>query len=200
MEHDRIRFVTANYAQLQGLRLVPIGVLLLLVVVVNLLGFTDPVGVSPAERTRFLTRMGFAYWVALGLALSAPVYYRYRYGSVEGLDRGRRNRWITIATVGFFVLTMVDRRLDWPVSLSLLLVAASLFVTAWHEGWIRPYYPAVAVMWLVAGCLPVLGVPAPDSKLTLFFLAGLTLIVIGLGDHILLTRSLAKPPSASDVF
>jgi hypothetical protein len=83
--------------------------------------------------------------------------------------------------------------------LSLLLLSASLFVTAWHEGWIRPYYPAVAVMWLMAGCLPALGVPHPDMRLTLSLLGGLTFIVIGVGDHMLLTQSLATPPGTDDV-
>jgi hypothetical protein len=198
VKQNKIRFVTANYAQLQGLRLVPIGVVLLLLGVVTILGFADPVGVAPADRARFLTRMGYAFWIGLGLALAAPAYYRHRYGSVDGLDRRRRNRWITAAVIAFFVLARVDSSLNWPVSLSLLLVAVSLFVTAWHEEWIRPYYPAVALVWLVAACLPALGVPAPGTRLTLCFLGGLTLIVIGVGDHLLLTRSLANPPNTDD--
>ena len=188
-EDSKIRFVTANYAQLQGLRLVPLGAFLVLFAAMDLLGFMDAAGVPPAERTRFLTRMGFAYWIALLLALAAPLYYRHRYGSVEGLDRGQRNRWITAAVIGFLVL---------PISLKLVLVSVSLFVTAWREEWIRPYYPAVAVAWLVAACLPALGGTPPPAKLTLFALGGLTLIVIGVGDHLFLRSSLAKPSSLSD--
>jgi hypothetical protein len=84
------------------------------------------------------------------------------------------------------------------VSLSLLLVSVSLFVTAWREEWIRPYYPAVAAAWLVAACLPALGGTPPPARLTLLALGGLTLIVIGVGDHLFLQRTLAKPSSLSD--
>ena len=188
-EDSKIRFVTANYAQLQGLRLVPLGVFLVLFAAMDLMGFMDAAGVPPADRTRFLTRMGLAYWLAILLALAAPLYYRHRYGSVEGLDRSRRNRWITAAVIGFLVL---------PISLKLLLVSVSLFVTACREEWIRPYYPAVAAAWLAAACLPALGGTLPPAKLTLFALGGLTLIVIGVGDHLFLQRSLAKPSSISD--
>ena len=200
MEPKRIRFVTSNYEQLQGLRLVPLGLFLLVLVAVDLLGFsfTDR-GIPRAERARFMSVISWAALLAWGLALAAPLYYRNRYGSVHGLDRGSRNFWITTAVICFFVLAIVDRRRHWPVSLSLLLVSVSLFVTAWREEWIRPYYPAVAVAWLVAACLPALGGTPPPLKLTLLALGGLTLIVIGVGDHLFLKRTLATPSSTSDV-
>lgn len=197
MEHQKIRFVTANYAQLQGLRLIPIGLFLVLTAF-DVLGVFDRQGLSAADRAQALTRMGLLAWLAIGAALAAPLYYRYRYGAVEGFDRRRRDRWITAAVFGFFVLSRVDRNLDWPVSLSLMLVSVSLFVTALNEHWVRPYYPVVAAMWLLAACWPMLGGSPPGARLALCGLGGLTLVVIGIGDHLLLSRTLATPPSPGD--
>lgn len=198
MEQSRIRFVTANYRQLQGLRLVPLGLLLALWAMLDLLGFFDPARFPPGARAQVLTRIGLAYWLGLLLALVAPLYYRYRYGSVDPLDRGSRNRWITAAVIGFFVLGLIDRNLKWPVSLQLLLVSVSFFITVWHDGRVRVHYLAPAIVWLAASFLPALHASPADLKMTLFGLGGLTLIGCGLGDHVLLTRTLVKPRTSDD--
>ena len=60
MDYHRIRFVTDNYYQLQGLRLVPVGLILVL------LGLLDPVWLTPAsgvDRASVLARIGFAFIV-----------------------------------------------------------------------------------------------------------------------------------------
>jgi hypothetical protein len=185
-----IRFVTANYAQLQGLRLVPLGMFLMLCAWADLAGLFDraehPHGI-PAE---ILTRVGLAGLLAFLLVLAAPIYYHSRYGSIEPRDRRERNRWIAATVIGFFMLAKVDRQLQWPVSLQLLLVSVALFVTVWHDGWIRRHYLVPALAWLVASRLPALDISRMD---VLLGLGGLTLIVCGLGDHLLLTRTLAAP-------
>jgi hypothetical protein len=79
-----------------------------------------------------------------------------------------------------------------------MLVSVSLFVTALNEHWVRPYYPVLAAMWLLAACWPMLGGSPPGARLALCGLGGLTLIVIGIGDHLLLSRTLATPPSPGD--
>jgi len=190
MEHNKIRFVTANYHQLQGLRLIPLGLLLVL------LG-TLPIGLPPpalgADRARYLTWIGFAFMLLVALAVLAPVIYRRRYGSVDPIARGWRNAWITAAVVGFLVLGRLDRLVQWPVSMRLLLVSASLFITVWHDGRIRAHYLVPAVAWLVVSFLPTLNMSPAATKLTVLGLGGLTLIVCGIGDHLLLTRTLATP-------
>jgi hypothetical protein len=198
MEQNKIRFVTANYHQLQGLRLVPLGLFLALWASFNVLGLLDPGRFSPIDRAHFLTRIGLAFWLGLLLALAAPAYYRYRYGSVEPLDRRSRNRWITAAVIGFFLLVPIDRGLQWPVSLQMLLVSLSLFITVWHDGWVRAHYLAPAFVWLAVSFLPALEVSRADFVTTLYGLGGLTLVSCGIGDHLLLTRTLAKPRTTDD--
>jgi hypothetical protein len=198
MEQNKIRFVTANYHQLQGLRLVPLGLFLALWASLDLLGFFDPARFAPGDHAKVLTRIGFAYWLGLLLALAAPAYYRYRYGSVDPFDRRSRNRWITAAVIGFFVLVRIDRDLQWPVSLHLLLVSMALFITVWHDGRIRSHYLAPALVWLAVSFLPALDVSPANLRMTLFALGGLTLVSCGIGDHLLLTRTLTKPRTTDD--
>jgi hypothetical protein len=196
MEHNRIRFVTANYQQLQGLRLVPLGLLLMLLGVINsAYDRLPPVG---AARASLLTWFGFAFLLLIGLTMMAPVLYRLRYGSTEPFDRGWRNGWITAAIVGFLVLLRFDRLVQWPVRMSLLLVSASLFITVWHDGRIRTHYLVPAVVWLVVSFLPILNLSPAETRLTVFGLGGLTLIVCGIGDHLLLTSALAIPRTTDD--
>lgn len=198
MEPNRVRFVTRHYHQLQGLRLVPLGLFLMVWAALDGLGYFDPARFPPGARVLVLTRVGFAFWLGLLLALAAPAYYRYRYGSVDPLDRGSRNRWITAAVIGFFVLARVDRNLQWPVSLQLLLVSASLFITVWHDGRVRVHYLAPALVWLAASFWPPLNASPAARQIMLFGLGGLTLIVCGIGDHLLLVRTLAAPRTTDD--
>ena len=198
MEQNKVQFVTANYHQLQGLRLVPLGLFLALWASFSWLGFFDPARFPPGDRAKVLTWIGLAFWLGLVLALAAPAYYRYRYGSVDPLDRGSRNRWITAAVIGFFVLARIDRHLQWPVSLQLLLVSLALFITVWHDGRVRRHYLAPALVWLAVSFLPAWDVSPALFRMTVFGLGGLTLVGCGIGDHLLLTRTLAIPRTTDD--
>jgi hypothetical protein len=198
VEQNKIRFVTANYFQLQGLRLVPLGLFLVLWASLDLLGFLDRAQYPPLGYTKVLTRIGYAFWAGILLALAAPAYYRYRYGSVDPFDRGSRNKWITAAVIGVVLLVRIDRGLQWPVSLHMLLVSVSLFVTVWHDSPMRSHYLIAALVWLAASLLPALDVSAATLRTMFFGLGGLTLIGCGIGDHLLLTRTLSTPRTTDD--
>jgi hypothetical protein len=195
MEHNQIRFVTANYHQLQGLRLVPLGLLLVLLGMLNS-GLVPPA--FGAVRARYLTWIGIASMLLVALTVLAPVLYRRRYGSVDPVARGWRNAWITAAVVGVLVLGRLDTLVQWPVRTSLFLVSASLFITVWHDGRMRAHYLVPAVAWLVVSFLPTLNMSPAATRLTVFGLGGLTLIVCGIGDHLLVTRTLATPRTTDD--
>jgi hypothetical protein len=177
---------------------VPLGLFLAFWASVDFLGLLDPAQFPPGDRVKVLTRIGFAFWLGLLLALAAPAYYRYRYGSVDPFDRRSRDKWITAAVIGFFVLVRIDRDLQWPVSLHLLLVSMALFITVWHDGRIRSHYLAPALVWLAVSFLPALDVSPANLRMTLFALGGLTLVSCGIGDHLLLTRTLATPRTTDD--
>ncbi len=167
--------MTANYHQLQGLRFVPLGMFLLVWGVLGFLGTLDAGDeLSRLERTRVLTRVGLVFWLALLSSLAA-------------------------AMIGYLVLARMDMALHWPVALHLLLVAAALFITVWSDGPVRFHYLLPASVWLAYSFLPGLAVSAADIRSVTLVLGGLTLITCGLGDHLVLTRTLTKPSRTDDV-
>lgn len=199
MLHNKIRFVTANYYQLQGLRLVPFGIFLLLVAV-DSQGWLEWLPGRPVEGPDDLGVVWgpLAFFVALASAHAATVRYRRRFGAVAQYARLRRNWLLGLAVVGFFVLAQVDARLEWPVSLRALLISVSLFVTVIADGWLRAHYLVGALAWLAVSTMPAYQ-PEPATVLLAYFGAGgLTLIVCGLGDHLLITGTLQDPVKVVD--
>ena len=68
----------------------------------------------------------------------------------------------------------------------------------WHDGRMRAHYLVPAVAWLVVSFLPTLNMSPAATRLTVLGLGGLTLIVCGIGDHLLVTRTLATPRTTDD--
>jgi hypothetical protein len=182
MRRDPVRFVTANYYQLQGLRLVPLGVFLL-ILAASAAGWFQWL---PHER-RWLA-------AAFGLTLLGSVagtgYYRRRYGSVAQFGRAGRNLLITLSVLIFVGLAQLDQRLVGTVSLAPLWIAVALLATVWADGWIRAHFLIGAAMWIAVGV--VFSVPAAaESRLVAYYVAGgFTLLVCGMGDHLLISRTL----------
>src|SRR5690242_19310167 len=112
MTRDRIRFVTAHYYQLQGLRLMPLGVYLL-ALGASTLGWLSWLPGDPARTSaRWL---GAIFGLALTAAVAATAWYRRRYGGLAPLSRVRRNGWILLATATFVAAAQVDQYANGPV-------------------------------------------------------------------------------------
>jgi len=188
MRYHDIRFVTANFHQLQGLRLVPFGILFI----------GTPLGLMPwlpPAVDRFFEVM-FGGWYSLTAALACAflvtAYYRRRYGTVAQHHRRLRNSLLATAVVAYWVLSAhVDTRLDWPVSLSSLFVSACLFLTVRVDGFIRVHYLFGAVIWFILAFILVFPIDPYVYVFVFYLTGGLTLIVCGIGDHLLITRTLA---------
>ena len=198
MLHDRIRFVTANFYQLQGLRLVPVGMYLLFIAA-DAVGWMDWLPGKPVDGPDAAGNawglLAFA-WAIFG-ALAATAYYRRQYGAVTQYGRGRRNAMLGVAIAWFVALAVVDVQTEWPVLLSALLVSVSLFVTVLVDGWLRTHYLAGAFAWLAVGLVPLV---APETPVALAYggAGGLTLIVCGLGDHRLITGTVFETGNTLD--
>jgi hypothetical protein len=113
MPQDRIRSVTANHYQLQGLRLIPLGIYLL-AVAVSAADWLSRLPV-PHSQPRWL---GLAFCLALLTAASATAYYRCRYGSVAQFGRTWRNWLIAAAIIAFLGCAQLDQRLRAPIALA----------------------------------------------------------------------------------
>lgn len=196
MIDQRIRFVTRHYAQLQGLRLVPLG-LFLLGVTAAIVGALDwlPGMDTGSDRSQWL---GGAALAAITASALAPVWYRNRFGSVTPLTRQRRDWTLGLTMAIWLLLSQVDGRLQWPILLNAALIAIALTVTVVVDGWLRWHYLVAALAWFGISLLPSVGVATGTLKVTYFLGAGLTLLICGIGDHRLITSTLRGAPSSED--
>ena len=196
MVSDRIRYVTGNFYQLQGLRLVPLG-LFLLAGAAATAGWLDWLPGMQSSTHRSQWRGGALFATLIACALTS-LYYRNRYGAVSQFTRRGRDALIGVAIVVWLVLMRVDGWLPWPILLNALFVALCLVITVWADGRVRRHYLVGAMLWLAMGFLPALGVRGQALLVALYAAGGLTLVVCGLGDHLLITRTLTNFADASD--
>jgi hypothetical protein len=183
---DRIRFVTANFYQLQGLRLVPLGVFLLIAAAGTQGWFTWLPGNSPHAQQRWLA---VAYGLAVAGASLATVLYARRFGSVWQFGRSGRNCLIVLAVAIFILLALVDQQFQPPLALAPLWTAAALAVIVCADGWIRSHFLLGSFAWMIVGVLPVLHPDAATMLEAYYVAGGLTLVVCGVGDHFLISRT-----------
>jgi hypothetical protein len=83
--------------------------------------------------------------------------------------------------------------LEWRLSLPALTVAAVLLATGLGSGGFRSHYVAAAVVLMIFSALPLLGVDFSALDATFDAVIGVTLLITGIGDHRLLTRTLHPP-------
>ena len=187
--HDlhRFRYVTERYPHLQGLRVAPLGVPFLL---------------SAAWRAGQLSWVpgtsgyGAGYWflglMALALIVSVALarYYRQRFGSVQP---GRRLKG-PLLFCGFLALfsasIWAQEQFSSAVSLPAVVIGTALGYLGVSGGQLRIHYLTLAAVALGFATLGTFGVSVHARDVLLDELIGIGLIVIGVGDHLLLRRTL----------
>ena len=187
MVEDRIRFVTGNFSQLQGLRWIPLGLYLIALAASAMGQLSWLPGDGPTSEARWL---GVAFCVGLIGAVGATSYYRRRYGTVAQFGRRGRNVLSAVAVAVFIVLARFDLYADGPVALAPLWVAAALALVVGVDGWLRVHFLVAAVPWFVIAWTPPLHADG-TTRLVSYALAGaVALLVCGIGDHRLIARTL----------
>jgi hypothetical protein len=194
MTRDHIRFITTHYDQLQGLRLIPLGVYLLALAASGL-GWLSWLPGDPARASR--QWLGAIFCLALAAAVAATAWYRRRYGGRVPLSRRRRNAWLVLAVGIFLVAAQFDQYVNGPVALAPLSVAAALVLTVRADGWVRAHFLIAAVPWFLAAWIPQLHHDGTSRLVSYAFAGGVALIVCGVGDHRLLSRTLLDVPDAT---
>jgi hypothetical protein len=191
-----VRAVTANYFFWQGLRWVPMGVVLC-VMAAALTGDWVP-GV--------LRDWGIWPLLVTALWLSTSVlgrYYRRNFGDVraDADQHARRTsiKWLVIYPA-MMASMVVDMKLTLPLLLSGLVWGASIELYRRSTGGGRFHYAVAAVLLGALGLLPLAGAGLTGrSGMTLLIgVVGVVYIVGGLLDHRALVRILRAPPSATD--
>jgi hypothetical protein len=193
MTRDRIRFITAHYDQLQGLRLIPLGVYLVALAASGL-GWLSWLPGDPTRASR--QWLGVLFGLALVAAVAATAWYRRRYGARAPLSRRRRNAWLVLAVGIFLLAAQFDRYANAPIALAPFSVATALLLTVRADGWVRAHFLIAAVPWFLAAWIPPLHHDGTSRLVSYALAGGVALIVCGVGDHRLLSRSLLEVPDA----
>ena len=191
---ERLRYVTARYPQLQGLRLVPLAIVFLLAAAwrAGLLHL-------PADDTP----TGAQWWFVGGLALAVILSYVIRhwylrmFGSV-GQHRGRSG---ALPILGTFLLgcgaLALQGVMHWHLSVPIMAVGIVMFAIGVHHFRLRGHYVAAAVLLCAYALLPRMN-PAPDvSAAALDAVIGIAILIAGIGDHQLIAETLQSPEAAA---
>ena len=198
---QQLRKVTRGYPYLQGLKVVPIGLLLLLTA-------SFSIDWWPWEGWEFLP-FAIAGIAAVAAMVWISRYYERRFGRVSPTPTQFRRDAVgtAIAAIALAGGLLVDVTVVPPVSVFGLSLAAVLI---WYWSWSggpRPYH------WLLAGALAVVAllplastwfdidlVDKGDAAFTLVLAAaGAVYVAAGLLDHAHLVRSIGPAPEERDV-
>jgi hypothetical protein len=189
----RVQFVTANYASLQGLKMVPLGLWLCL-------GAARSFGWMP-WYTPIASLL--ALCVAGGLWLLVGRWYARDFGRVRPTaQRARQVLWtgILVVLVSFpwlLILSFVDAALEPPLSTVGLAAAALLLLWLWRSAPPLPnHYVVAAALIATVSLLPLLGIMSRSQSFggVLGATLGTSLIAIGVLDHRQLVRYLGALP------
>jgi len=191
-ELDRIRYVTQYYAHLQGLRLVPLGLLFLAAAAWRSGWLVLP---GAADRAEYWFVGGF--WIAIGVSFWIRARYQRQFGHLRPLP-GRNGFWffmgLLACVLGALALEEVGR---WPFAARapLVVVVGCLMYLGLAHGALRKHYLIVAFAVLGLIGAQRLGL-SPDREQALFdVVIGGGLMIAGLGDDRLLRRLLQSPSS-----
>lgn len=192
----RLRYVTERYEQLQGLRLVPLGIPFLLSSAWREGRFTWVPGISGAgPRIWFVALSLFA----IGLSAAAKIYYQRRFGDVQTAAPART----TIAAFAFSAVLLaavsLQDLLQSPISIPSMILALGVGRVGMSGSVIRPHYLAVAATVGAFALSGALGVPFHIRDVLWDRMIGMSFLVIGIGDHVLLRGTLVPVTHADTV-
>jgi membrane associated rhomboid family serine protease len=199
---ERVRYVTENYERLQGLKVVPGGVVLLLFAGLTFLRFDLPGMTAREEGALFgvLFLLGGISGILVATVVGWVIGQRYerRYGKVRRSPPGRRTVFLlALGTVAFWMAYILDTALRPPVYLPWLVIGAAGLVFWWPERRFRAHYLVAAAAFVVVGLLPLVGVLprgfASEPGL-LLALGGVCAVAVGVLDHLLLVGTMRRLP------
>jgi hypothetical protein len=186
--HEDLLFAVRAYPSLQGLRLVPLGVVFLAKVPFDM--------AWPGHSYLKQTAWALMFLAAFAGFFLAGAYYHRRFGRVEPQ---RKPLWGCLGLVAvvssFFCLSYLDLLQDRLSFSSLFMVGLCLACYITSKGR-RRYYLPLALMFTALTALPLTGMLSPKGANmgSLFQQAlGVFLAVGGVLDHRLLCRMLAAP-------
>jgi hypothetical protein len=190
LSSDRVRYVTSRYSQLQGARLIPLSLVFLASAWWRAGGLH-----LPGDHLRY----GAQAWFFGGLIAAIVVSYGIRRWYTRSLgavgQRAAHSGAVPILATGALVAfaLWLQGVLQWRLSLPAVAVAGVLLVTGLAHRRLRVHYVAAGAVLLAFSVLPLLGLGPSAMDATFDAVIGIGLLIAGLGDHLLLTRTLRPP-------
>lgn len=194
---------TRRFNMLSGLRIIPLGLFVISLAIwrIWLQHGLFSSGLPASETFVFLILMEA---ILLGLAVLINHYYQRilaPFGTLELDPEESRHQRSTLLLLFFIYLvgTSVDSQELFPISVFGLAVGASLFFYWWLPGHRQIYYLISALLVVILSLLPLF---FPTMHSPFFFngadqywnivqpVIGFTLILCGIGDHLLLLKAL----------
>lgn len=191
--YSQIKFLAANYSKLQGLRVIPIGLLCLFVAIWD----NTRQGQLDGPLTALLVTILF-YWLI-------DRYYNRAFGQVKQTSSQRRREAVT--SIAFGILAVLAFALDTaeiiPVCALGIVFAAALLVDWLAVRSVRSKAPiafpenfTAAILIFIVSILPLFDITwwkglGINSQVTgVFMIVGIVLILTGIWGHIRVTRDL----------
>ena len=199
--YSQIKFLTANYSKLQGLRAIPVGILCIFVAVWD----NTRQGQLDGPLVALVATL-LLYWLI-------DIYYNRVFGQVKQTpQQRRRDAVISIVFCAAALLAFAfDTAQILPVSLLGLVFAAGLFVdwqttrsnygeklTTFFENFIA------SILILIVSILPLIGISwwegfGIKSQMTgVFLVVGAIIILTGLWGHVRISRALSTAEKGSN--
>jgi hypothetical protein len=191
---ERMRVIAAHYRSLQGLRMLPWFLWLLVI------GAVNPALGLPKWQLDYqclLILPGIAVpWM---LSKLIGMYYDRVYGRVEGL-LPRNDLAGVLMNIAFIIILyfgFVIDTLEWlPISVLGLLIAAAFLAEWWQSARLLNHSVAFAVLLVVLSLLPLIGTPANVhwthllDGFIILIVPGIVLSISSVLKHIALVRNL----------
>jgi hypothetical protein len=193
----RIRFIAANYSRLQGLRILPIGLLLFAVT------FWTTLQRGPAPRPILIPLILSVS--AVGLYVLIDRYYKKAFGQVIQAPRGHLD-WI--ASIGGAAAglggCLVDTNFHLPFSTTGLVIAIAFLVDYLMlvhiiEVWYMPFWPVFSLFIAIFSLLPLFGLPewwgmigVQTQLLGVLMVSGLVMLIASVASHLYFTQAISR--------
>ncbi len=181
-----LRHITANYFCMQGLRMVPFGIVLIITAVSSPEWWPELANWAPLPHL-----VGIA--IAFVLFKVIGGYYERTFGHVQSMSRSNYFWWGYGSALAAILLSFViDAKLHPPVNVLGLTFAILILVYWGVMGSFQTHYIIMATLLAGISLLPLQGV-AVNSAIILV-VVGSIYIIGGLLDHLVLVRTLKPLP------
>lgn len=192
-EIGRLRYVTARYPQLQGLRLVPLSLVFL-----TSAAWRAGLLSLPGDNQPLIAQVWFfgALVAAVGASFLARGWYSKHLGAVGQYCTRSAALPIMMTSVVAGVALWVQVSGHWRLSLPPLVVGAALAAVGAAHYEFRRHYLAAAGVLFGYSVLPVLGLSWTALNVAFDAAVGLAILIAAVGDHLLVVRTLHPPEEA----